>query len=110
MRNCGKISTQPHTLIIIIKNAFSDSDSIRFWNRVSTTVMHGAVWKSLQKNCKVQYSFPKGTIYQDVFIFFKFCVSTPSMITYIKICIDLKQGVNIHIKICIYVAVKNFST
>ena len=33
----GKISTQPHTLII---HAFCDSNSIRFRNRVSMTVMH----------------------------------------------------------------------
>ena len=33
----GKISTQPHTLII---HAFCDSNSIRFWNRVSMTVIH----------------------------------------------------------------------
>ena len=32
--NVGKISTQPHA------NAVSDSNSIRFWNRVSMTVMH----------------------------------------------------------------------
>ena len=33
----GKISTQPHTLIM---HAFCDSNSVRFWNRVGMTVMH----------------------------------------------------------------------
>ena len=46
---------------------------------------------------KEAYAFPKGTIYQDVFIYIKVCISV-SRLDFIY------QDLNIYIKICVYVS------
>ena len=51
------------------------------------------------------YASPKGTIYQDVFIYIKFFISMSRLdYIYIKICTHVKQEFNIRIKIYVHVS------
>ena len=69
------------------------------------TVLVTCTWVFL--DITERYTCPKETKHQDVFIYIMFCISM-SRLDYIyincKICIQLKQDLNMHIKICIYVS------